>query len=150
MAFEHRDQERQPELSTAQTYEPAEHGDGSTGEERGERAAEGVKAKARLIAVIATLLVAIAGITRHVPTGHFRSRSMLTYLVLPMSIGSAFGAVAGGYMAAWAPSDAPDRARRDPHGVGRQASVEARQLGYRSHQPTITTAHRALITGDGV
>lgn len=50
--------------------------------------------------------IVIAGITRHVMSGHFRSRSMLTYLVLPMSIGSAFGAVAGGYMAAWAPSDA--------------------------------------------
>ena len=50
--------------------------------------------------------IVIAGITRHVMTGHFRSRSMLTHLVLPMSIGSAVGVVAGGYMIARAPSDA--------------------------------------------
>ena len=56
--------------------------------------------------VLISVPIVIAGITRHVMTGHFRSRSMLAYLVLPMSIGSAFGAVAGGYMAAWAPSDA--------------------------------------------
>ena len=31
---------------------------------------------------------------------------MLTHLVLPMSIGSAVGVVAGGYMIARAPSDA--------------------------------------------
>ena len=49
--------------------------------------------------------IVIAGITRHVLTGHFRSRSMLVYLVLPMSLGSAFGAIAGSYMAAWAQSD---------------------------------------------
>lgn len=55
--------------------------------------------------VLISMPIVIAGITRHVLTGHFRSRSMLAYLVLPMSIGSAFGAVAGGYMAAWAPSD---------------------------------------------
>jgi uncharacterized protein len=56
--------------------------------------------------VLISVPIVIAGITRHVMTGHFRSRSMLTYLVLPMSIGSAVGAVAGGYMAASAPSDA--------------------------------------------
>ena len=56
--------------------------------------------------VLISVPIVVAGIARHVMTGHFRSRSMLTYLVLPMSIGSAFGAVAGGYMAAWAPGDA--------------------------------------------
>jgi uncharacterized membrane protein YfcA len=56
--------------------------------------------------VLISVPIVIAGITRHVMTRHFRSRSMLTYLVLPMSIGSAVGAVAGGYMASWAPSDA--------------------------------------------
>jgi uncharacterized protein len=56
--------------------------------------------------VLISVPIVIAGITRHVMTGHFRSRSMLTYLVLPMSVGSALGAAAGGYLAAWAPSGA--------------------------------------------
>lgn len=56
--------------------------------------------------VLISLPIVIAGIARHVMAGRFRSRSMLAYLVLPMSIGSAFGAVAGGYMAAWVPGDA--------------------------------------------
>jgi uncharacterized membrane protein YfcA len=54
--------------------------------------------------LIATPIV-LTGIARHLLTGHFRSRSMLGYLVLPMSAGSVLGAVAGGYLAAWAPSD---------------------------------------------
>lgn len=45
--------------------------------------------------------IVVAGITRHLLTMHFRSRSMLAYLVLPMSIGSAAGALVGGYAAAW-------------------------------------------------
>jgi uncharacterized protein len=56
--------------------------------------------------VLISVPIVIAGIARHLMTGHFRSRSMLAHLVLPMSIGSAAGAVVGGYMAAWAPSDA--------------------------------------------
>ena len=56
--------------------------------------------------VLISVPIVIAGIARHLLTGHFRSRSMLAHLVLPMSIGSAVGAVAGGYLAAWAPSDA--------------------------------------------
>jgi len=56
--------------------------------------------------VLISVPILVAGITRHVLTGHFRSRSMLTYLVLPMSIGSAVGAVAGGFMAALAPTNA--------------------------------------------
>jgi uncharacterized membrane protein YfcA len=55
--------------------------------------------------VLISLPIVITGITRHVLTGHFRSRSLLSYLVLPMSIGSLLGAVAGGYLAAWAPTD---------------------------------------------
>ena len=55
--------------------------------------------------VLVSVPIVIAGIARHLMTGHFRSRSMLAHLVLPMSIGSAVGAVAGGYLAAWAPSD---------------------------------------------
>jgi uncharacterized membrane protein YfcA len=31
---------------------------------------------------------------------------MLLHLVLPMSLGSLIGAAAGGYLAAWAPTDA--------------------------------------------
>lgn len=49
--------------------------------------------------------VVLAGIARHWLTGHYRSRSMLANLVLPMSVGSAFGAICGGYLAAWAPTD---------------------------------------------
>lgn len=55
--------------------------------------------------VLISLPIVMTGITRHVLTGHFRSRSLLSYLVLPMSIGSLLGAVAGGYLAAWAPTD---------------------------------------------
>ena len=36
----------------------------------------------------------------------FRSRSLFSNLVLPMSIGSAVGALAGGYLATWVPTDA--------------------------------------------
>ena len=35
----------------------------------------------------------LTGILRHWLTGHYRSRTLLTYLVLPMSLGSAAGAV---------------------------------------------------------
>ena len=48
----------------------------------------------------------LTGVTRHWLTGHYRSQSMLTYLVLPMCIGSLLGAMVGGYLAAWAPTDA--------------------------------------------
>ncbi len=49
--------------------------------------------------------IVATGITRHVLTGHFRSRSMLGNLVLPMTLGLLFGALAGGYLAAWCPTD---------------------------------------------
>jgi uncharacterized protein len=55
--------------------------------------------------VLISLPIVMTGITRHVLTGHFRSRSLLSYLVLPMSVGSLLGAVVGGYLAAWAPTD---------------------------------------------
>jgi len=54
--------------------------------------------------LIATPVV-LVGIARHFLTGHYRSRSMLAYLVLPMSAGSLVGAVAGGFAAAWMPGD---------------------------------------------
>lgn len=55
--------------------------------------------------VFISLPIVTAGITRHVLTHHFRSRPLLSYLMLPMSIGSLLGAVVGGYLAAWAPTD---------------------------------------------
>ena len=55
--------------------------------------------------VIISIPIVVAGIARHILTGHFRSRSMLGFLVLPMSIGSIFGALIGGYAAAWVPSE---------------------------------------------
>jgi hypothetical protein len=55
--------------------------------------------------VLISLPIVATGITRHVLSGHFRSRSMLGYLVLPMSIGSLVGAIAGGYLAAWCPTE---------------------------------------------
>lgn len=56
--------------------------------------------------VLISLPIVATGIARHVLTGHFRSRSMLGYLVLPMTLGSLVGAVAGGYLAAWFHTDA--------------------------------------------
>ena len=44
--------------------------------------------------------------TRHWLTGHYRSLSMFQNLILPMALGSLVGAVIGGYLAAWAPTDA--------------------------------------------
>lgn len=55
--------------------------------------------------VLISLPIVVTGIVRHVSTGHFRSRTLLSNLVLPMSIGSLAGAVVGGYLAAWAPAD---------------------------------------------
>ena len=49
--------------------------------------------------------VVLTGIARHWLTGHYRSRSMLANLVLPMSVGSAVGAICGGYLVAWTPTD---------------------------------------------
>ena len=54
--------------------------------------------------LIATPIV-LVGIARHLLTGHFRSRSMLGYLVVPMSAGSLVGALAGGLAASWLPGD---------------------------------------------
>jgi uncharacterized protein len=56
--------------------------------------------------VLISLPVVLTGVARHWLTGHYRSQSMLAFLVLPMSIGSVVGALAGGYLAAWAPIDA--------------------------------------------
>lgn len=56
--------------------------------------------------VLISLPIVMTGVARHWMTGHYRSQSLLTYLVLPMAIGSGIGAMLGGYMAAWAPTDA--------------------------------------------
>jgi uncharacterized membrane protein YfcA len=49
--------------------------------------------------------VVLTGIARHWLAGTYRSRSMLSFLALPMSLGSAVGALLGGYLAAWTPTD---------------------------------------------
>jgi hypothetical protein len=38
-------------------------------------------------------------------TGHYRSPSLLVYLLLPMAIGSGSSVMIGGYPVAWAPTD---------------------------------------------
>lgn len=56
--------------------------------------------------VLISIPVVLTGVARHWLTGHYRSQSLLAYLVLPMAVGSLFGAAAGGYLATWAPADA--------------------------------------------
>ena len=56
--------------------------------------------------VLISVPVVLTGIARHWLTGHYRSRSMFQYLILPMSFGSLVGAIAGSYLAAWTPADA--------------------------------------------
>jgi len=54
--------------------------------------------------VLIAIPIVLAGVARHIRAGRFRSESMLLYLVLPMSVGSIFGALVGGYISAWAPT----------------------------------------------
>jgi uncharacterized protein len=56
--------------------------------------------------VLISLPVVFLGVARHWFTGHYRSQTMLAFLVLPMCIGSLIGATIGGYLAARAPTDA--------------------------------------------
>jgi uncharacterized protein len=56
--------------------------------------------------VLISVPIVVAGVARHWLAGRFRSPSLWAYLVLPMSLGSAMGAVVGGYVASWAPTDA--------------------------------------------
>ena len=56
--------------------------------------------------VLISTPIVITGIARHWLAGRFRSRSLFSNLVLPMSVGSAVGALAGGYLAVWTPTDA--------------------------------------------
>ena len=55
--------------------------------------------------MLISIPVVLTGVARHWLTGHYRSQSMLTFLVLPMCVGSLMGALAGGYLAARAPTD---------------------------------------------
>ena len=55
--------------------------------------------------VLISTPVVLTGIARHWLTGHYRSRTMLAYLVLPISLGSAAGALVGGILAIWTPVD---------------------------------------------
>jgi uncharacterized membrane protein YfcA len=56
--------------------------------------------------VLISLPMVLTGVARHWLTGHYRSRSMFQNLILPMLLGSFAGAAIGGYLAAWAPTDA--------------------------------------------
>jgi uncharacterized protein len=56
--------------------------------------------------VLISIPIVLTGVARHWFTGHYRSQSLMAYLVLPMAIGSVIGAMVGGYLAAWAPTDA--------------------------------------------
>ena len=56
--------------------------------------------------VLISIPIVLTGVARHWLTGHYRSQTMLVYLVLPMSFGSLLGAAAGSYLAASAPTNA--------------------------------------------
>jgi uncharacterized membrane protein YfcA len=56
--------------------------------------------------VLISLPVVLTGVVRHWLTRHYRSQTMLANLVLPMCVGSVVGAMAGGYLAALAPTAA--------------------------------------------
>jgi len=55
--------------------------------------------------VLISMPLVLTGIVRHILGGKFRSQTMLTRLVMPMSVGSIAGAILGGYAARWAPAD---------------------------------------------
>lgn len=56
--------------------------------------------------VLISIPLVMTGVARHWLTGHYRSPSMFQNLILPMALGSLAGAAIGGYLAAWAPTDA--------------------------------------------
>ena len=56
--------------------------------------------------VLISIPIVLTGVARHWLTGHYRSQTMVAYLVLPMCIGSLVGAMIGGYLAAWVPTNA--------------------------------------------
>ena len=56
--------------------------------------------------VLISLPIVLTGVARHWLTGHYRSQTMLLYLMVPMSLGSLVGAAAGSYLAVSAPTNA--------------------------------------------
>jgi uncharacterized membrane protein YfcA len=56
--------------------------------------------------VLISIPIVLTGVARHALTGHYRSPSMFHNLILPMVLGSLIGAVIGGHLAAWVPTDA--------------------------------------------
>jgi len=56
--------------------------------------------------VLISIPIVVTGVARHWFTGHCRSQTMFANLVLPMCIGSFAGAMIGGHLAAWVPTDA--------------------------------------------
>lgn len=63
-------------------------------------------ATAGTASVLISIPLVMTGVARHWLTGHYRSPSMFQNLILPMALGSLAGAFIGGYLAAWAPTDA--------------------------------------------
>jgi uncharacterized membrane protein YfcA len=55
----------------------------------------GIEIKTNGTAILISVPIVVTGVVRHWLTGHYRSQSMLLYLVLPMSVGSLLGAAAG-------------------------------------------------------
>src|SRR5262245_26172471 len=55
--------------------------------------------------VLISLPVVLTAVASQWLTVHYRSQSMLAYLIVPMCLGSILGALVGGYLAAWALTD---------------------------------------------
>ena len=55
--------------------------------------------------VLISIPIVLSGVIRHCLAGKFRSRTMLGYLVLPMSLGSIVGATVGGFVSVLVPSE---------------------------------------------
>jgi uncharacterized protein len=58
------------------------------------------------LSLLISLPVVAVGVAKHTLTGHYRSRDVLLYLVLPMSLGSVIGAIAGSVLSNAVPLDA--------------------------------------------
>lgn len=58
------------------------------------------------LSLMISLPVVAVGVGKHLLTGHYRSRDVLRHLVLPMSLGSVAGAIIGGLLSGYVPTDA--------------------------------------------
>ena len=58
------------------------------------------------LSLLISLPVVAIGVAKHRITGHYCSRDVLTYFVVPMSIGSVIGAILGGWLSSAAPTNA--------------------------------------------